>query len=80
MIFFPPINAVNMPNWGYDMRGGQYPKNPVDCITWYEVTSTLSKGVIRNEKQTTHLLQQKGNKTKTEEQEYIQLELCNDVI
>lgn len=50
------------------MRDGQYPKNPADFGLRYQLRSflsTLSKGVIKNEKETTHLLQQqKRNKIK----------------
>jgi len=32
------MNA-NVTNWGYDMRGGQYPKRPVDLSVHYQVWS-----------------------------------------
>lgn len=79
--FFPSIN-VNMPNWGYDMRVDQYPKNSVDSSLHHQIWSYkyTFQGCHKEWKTNYSPATTKENKIKTEEQEYVQLEMQNDVI
>lgn len=54
-----------MPNQGFDIQTGQYPRSHVDFGLCHQIRSYkyTFKGVIGNENETTHLVQkQKGNK------------------
>lgn len=72
--FFSSINVVNVPNWGYDMRGGQYPKNSAGLSLYHQIWSykyTFQRCHQGWKTNYSPSATTKGNKIKIEEQKSI---------